>query len=53
MEKGIIKVLEEKGPLTGAELLETLGEDALLLWRACKFSGQVAVQTIGCRYLYD
>lgn len=41
----------EKGPLTGAELLETLGDDALLLWRACKLSEQVAIQTIGCRYL--
>jgi len=43
--------LIEKGPLTGAELLETLGDDALLLWRACKLSEQVAIQTIGCRYL--
>jgi len=51
VEKEIIKVLEEKGPLTGAELLETLGDDALLLWRACKLSELVAVQTIGCRYL--
>jgi hypothetical protein len=51
VEKEIIKVLIEKGPLTGAELLETLGDDALLLWRACKLSEQVAIQTIGCRYL--
>jgi len=51
MEKEIVKVLKEKGPITGAELLETLGEDALLLWRACKLSEQVAIQTIGCRYL--
>lgn len=51
MEKEIIKVLIEKGPLTGAELLETTGDDALLLWRACKLSEQVAIQTIGCRYL--
>ena len=51
MENEIIGVLKDKGPLAGAELLETLGEDALLLWRACKFSSQVAIQTIGCRYL--
>ena len=51
MEKEIVRVLKEKGPLTGAELLETLGEDALLLWRACQLSGQIAIQTIGCRYL--
>jgi len=51
MEKEIVRVLKDKGPLTGAELLETLGEDALLLWRACQLSGQIAIQTIGCRYL--
>jgi len=51
MEKKIIHLLKEKGPLTGAELLETLGEDALLVWRACKLSEEVALQTIGCRYL--
>jgi hypothetical protein len=51
MEKEIVRVLKEKGPLTGADLLEALDEDALLLWRACKLSGQVAIQTIGRRYL--
>lgn len=51
MEEKIITVLKDKGPMTGAELLETSGEDALLLWRACKLSEQVAMQTIGCRYL--
>jgi hypothetical protein len=51
MEKEITGVLKDKGPLTGAELLETLSGDALLLWRACRSSTQIAVQTIGCRYL--
>jgi len=51
MEKEIIAVLEDKGPLTGAEILDALGADALLLWRACRRSKQVAIQTIGCRYL--
>jgi len=51
LEKEIITVLKEKGPLTGAEILETLGEDALLLWRACKLSKNLAIQTVGCRYL--
>ena len=31
--------------------METLGDDALLLWRACKLSEQIAIQIIGCRYL--
>lgn len=51
VEKEIITLLKEKGPLTGAEILETLVEDALLLWRACKLSKNLAIRTIGCRYL--
>lgn len=51
VEEKIIAVLKDKGPMTGAELLETLGHDALLVWRACKRSEKVAMQTIGCRYL--
>ncbi len=51
MEQKIINVLKDKGPLTGAEILEILGDDALLLWRACRRSTQIAIQTIGCRYL--
>jgi hypothetical protein len=51
VEKEIITVLKEKGPLTGAEILKTLGDDALLLWRACKLSINLAIQTVGCRYL--
>ncbi|MCX5877688.1 MAG: hypothetical protein NTY44_01070 [Deltaproteobacteria bacterium] len=51
MEKEIITVLKEKGPLTGAEVFKTLGDDALLLWRACKLSKNLAIRTVGCRYL--
>ena len=51
MEKEIITVLKEKGPLTGAEIFKTLGDDALLLWRACKLSKNLAIRTVGCRYL--
>jgi len=51
VEKEIITVLKDKGPLTGAEIFETLGHDALLLWRACKLSKNLAIQTVGCRYL--
>jgi hypothetical protein len=51
MQGRILKVLEDKGPLTGAEMLEASGEDALLLWRACKRSRLVALQIIGSRYL--
>jgi hypothetical protein len=51
VEDKIVTVLKDKGPLTGAELLETLGEDALVVWRTCRLSQKVDLQTIGCRYL--
>ena len=51
MDREILTHLKEKGPLTGAEMLQALGRDTLLLWRACKLSRNLAIQTIGCRYL--
>jgi len=37
--------------LTGAELLEAVNVDPLLLWRACRLSGELDVYTVGTRYL--
>jgi hypothetical protein len=52
LEKKIVAVLEEKGPLSGADVLESLGDDdALLVWRACKLSEALTVRSVGCRYL--
>ena len=51
MEKEIIKLVEEKGPLTGSEILNYRNDDELLLWRTCKLSKNLAVQTVGTRYL--
>lgn len=51
MEKRILKRLEEAGPLTGSELLESLDADSLELWRACMASPALAVRRIGRRYL--
>ncbi|MBN2034660.1 MAG: hypothetical protein JW836_15430 [Deltaproteobacteria bacterium] len=51
MEEKIITLLKEKGPLTGAEILKDLGDDPLLLWRVCKLSKNLVIQTIGRRYL--
>lgn len=51
MEDKIITLLEQKGPLIGAEIIETLDDDALILWRACKLSKNLAIRTVGCRYL--
>ena len=51
MEKEIIKLIEEEGPLTGAELLEAIGDDGLMVWRTCKRSKELVIRTIGARYL--
>ena len=51
MEKEIIRLVQEKGPLTGSEILEIMGNDPLLLWRCCKLSRKLTIRTIGRRYL--
>ena len=51
MEKEIIKLIEDKGPLTGAEIVDAVPEDPFLLWRTCKLSGDLTIQTVGSRYL--
>jgi hypothetical protein len=51
LEEQIAALLTETGPLTGAELVERSGQDPLLLWRSCRASKILAVQTIGRRYL--
>lgn len=51
MEKKIIRLIEEKGPLTGAEIWEVLGGDGLILWRTCKLSRDLAIRTAGTQYL--
>ena len=51
MEKELIQLLTNRGPLTGSEVLESMGGEGLNLWRTCRQSGQLMVQTIGTRYL--
>lgn len=51
MEREIIDLLDERGPLTGSEILESTGGDGLLLWRTCKLSKNLNIRTIGMRYL--
>ncbi|MBW2616640.1 MAG: hypothetical protein JRD02_10760, partial [Deltaproteobacteria bacterium] len=51
MEKKIISLIEENGPLTGAEIWEAVGGDGLILWRTCKLSQDLAIRTAGTRYL--
>ena len=47
----IIKLLKEKGPLTGKELLEKSPRDALLLWRFCNETEEIYTKAVGKRYL--
>jgi hypothetical protein len=51
MENRICSLLEERGPLTGAEIHEALGGEYFLLWRACRSSTDLVVRTVGTRYL--
>ena len=51
MEKQIIKLIEQKGPLTGLEVWGTIGGDGIILWQACKGSKNLVIRTVGTRYL--
>ena len=50
-EDEVIEIIEEKGPLTGAELTPHFDMDPLLLLRECRLSKKMEVQIIGTRYL--
>lgn len=51
MERNIINLVEEKGPLTGSEILDNLREMNFLLWRACCLSKVLQLRLLGTRYL--
>jgi hypothetical protein len=51
MEKQILHLLEEKGPLTGGEIWQGVGGEALALWRICRISKNLRARTVGTRYL--
>ncbi len=51
MEKEVIQIIREKGPLTGNELLTATGGDGLALWRSCRASPEIRVRRVGARYL--
>lgn len=47
----ILNILEEKGPLTGWELLEKTGMDPLPLWQICRKTQQICFECIGKRFV--
>ena len=51
VEHEIISLIEERGPLTGAEILEAISGDSLILWRSCMLSKRLKVRHVGTRYL--
>ncbi|MCF8060971.1 MAG: hypothetical protein K9M82_00505 [Deltaproteobacteria bacterium] len=51
METEILTLLEQRGPLTGSELLECLSTDSLTLWRHCTGSTALIVRSIAHLYL--
>ena len=51
MKKEIIALIEEKGPLTGADLWQSTNFDPLLLWRLCRISEEISIRIVGTRYL--
>ena len=48
---GVIQVLKEDGPRTGAELLERTRMEPLPLWRLCRGRAEIHFQPIGRRFL--
>ncbi|OFW55870.1 MAG: hypothetical protein A2133_01155 [Actinobacteria bacterium RBG_16_64_13] len=51
MEEEIVRLLEEQGPLTGAELRAALGNDGFGQWKACMRSPKLEIRRVGRRYL--
>jgi hypothetical protein len=51
IEKEIISILAEAGPLTGAQLVERTGVEVFSLWRACRRAPSIRLEKTGCRYL--
>lgn len=51
LEDTIIDMIKAKGPLTGAELLENISEDSLIIWRTCRTSSRLNMKNLGTRYL--
>jgi hypothetical protein len=51
VEDRIVRLLEERGPQTGAELREALGDDGFAQWKATMWSDRLLVNKVGRRYL--
>ena len=52
MEREIIQLIMDKGPLAGSEIYDTAGGDGLILWRTCRLSKILTLRTFGRHYLF-
>ncbi len=50
-EQELLKVVKEKGIVTGADLTELLSGDFISLWHTCRKSANLCTRTVGRRYL--
>lgn len=50
-EDSVERLVEQLGPLTGAELQAGTGGEAFASWKAAMLSSRLAVTTVGARYL--
>jgi hypothetical protein len=50
-EKEIVTILEGRGPLTGAQLVECTGVEVLALWHLCKRSSSILLEQVGRQFL--
>ncbi len=51
MEREIVDLIEERGPLTGSEIWKGVGGDGFTLWRTCTLCENLMIRTVGTRYL--
>ena len=51
VEDTIVRLLEERGPLSGSELREASAADGFALWKTCQRSPRIEVRRVGRRYL--
>lgn len=51
MQRSIVTLVQESGPLTGAEILAALGGDTFALWRDSRSAPALDVRRVGRRYV--
>lgn len=51
LEDDAAQVLTERGPLTGAALVEATGRPVFAVWKACRGSGSFDLRVVGRRYV--